>query len=113
VAQPVKSRGQRHQDRLDRHAPGRPVGRDLCGVLQRRYRIVVGGPGALRAEQGAGLGGVPAQSGKAILATDFFTVTLLNGATVYVLAIIGHASRRVRILGVPPRQRWWPRWPGT
>jgi putative transposase len=37
---------------------------------------------------------------KALLATDFFTVTLLNGATVYVLAIIEHASQRVRILGV-------------
>jgi putative transposase len=37
---------------------------------------------------------------KAILATDFFTVTLLNGAAVYVLAIIEHASQRVRILGV-------------
>ncbi len=45
---------------------------------------------------------------KAILATDFFTVTLLNGATVYVLAIIEHASQRVRILGVTahPDNRW-------
>lgn len=45
---------------------------------------------------------------KAILGTDFFTVTLLNGATVYVLAIIEHASQRVRILGVTahPDNRW-------
>jgi hypothetical protein len=37
---------------------------------------------------------------KAILATDFFTVTLLDSSSVYVLAIIEHASQRVRILGV-------------
>jgi hypothetical protein len=36
--------------------------------------------GPLHAEQvGADLGCVPAQSAEAILATDFFTVTLLNG----------------------------------
>ena len=45
---------------------------------------------------------------KAILATDFFAVTLLNGATVYALDIIEHASQRVRILGVTahPDNRW-------
>jgi hypothetical protein len=36
----------------------------------------------------------------AILACDFFTVTTLNGATLYVFAVIEHASRRIRILGV-------------
>ena len=45
---------------------------------------------------------------KAILATDFFTVTLLDSSSVYVLAIIEHASHRVRILGVTahPDNRW-------
>ena len=36
----------------------------------------------------------------AILATDFFTVDLLDGTTAYVLAVIEHATRRIRILGV-------------
>ena len=43
---------------------------------------------------------------EAILACDFFTADLLDGTQAYVLAVIEHASRRVRILGVtlhPPR----------
>ena len=35
-----------------------------------------------------------------ILACDFFTVNLLNGTQAYVLAVIEHATRRVRVLGV-------------
>jgi hypothetical protein len=38
---------------------------------------------------------------RAILAADFFTVSLLDGTTVYVLAVIEHATRRIRILGSP------------
>jgi putative transposase len=34
-----------------------------------------------------------------ILALDFFTADLLNGAKVHVLAVIEHGTRRVRILG--------------
>jgi putative transposase len=43
-----------------------------------------------------------------ILALDFFTVGLLNGAKVYVLAVIEHATRRIRILGATehPAQSW-------
>ena len=43
-----------------------------------------------------------------ILALDFFTVDLLNGAKVYVLAVIEHGSRRVRVLGATehPVQVW-------
>jgi putative transposase len=37
---------------------------------------------------------------EAILACDFFTVGLLDGTQAYVLAIIEHATRRIRILGV-------------
>src|SRR5664280_3740437 len=37
---------------------------------------------------------------EAILATDFFTVDPLDGTSAYVLAVIEHASRRIRILGV-------------
>src|SRR5207245_1889532 len=37
---------------------------------------------------------------EAILACDFFTAELLDGTQAYVLAVIEHASRRIRILGV-------------
>ncbi|MGH3373341.1 MAG: hypothetical protein ACRDP6_01240 [Actinoallomurus sp.] len=36
---------------------------------------------------------------EAIIATDFFTIDLLNGAQVYCLAVIEHATRRIHILG--------------
>ena len=35
----------------------------------------------------------------AMLALDFFTAGLLNGTKVYVLTVIEHGSRRVRVLG--------------
>jgi putative transposase len=43
-----------------------------------------------------------------ILALDFFTADLLNGAKIYVLAAIEHGSRRVRVLGATghPVQAW-------
>jgi transposase len=43
-----------------------------------------------------------------ILALDFFTADLLNGTTVYVLAVIEHGTRRIRILGATqhPVQSW-------
>jgi putative transposase len=37
---------------------------------------------------------------EAILACDFFTAALLIGTQAYVLAVIEHATRRIRILGV-------------
>ena len=45
---------------------------------------------------------------KGILALDFFTADLLNGAKVYVLAVIEHGTRRVRVLGATehPVQSW-------
>jgi putative transposase len=39
---------------------------------------------------------------EAILACDFFTADLLDGTQAYVLTVIEHASRRIRILGVTP-----------
>ena len=43
-----------------------------------------------------------------ILALDFFTAHLLNGTKVYVLAVIEHGTRRIRILGATghPVQSW-------
>src|SRR5208282_126719 len=45
---------------------------------------------------------------EAILACDFFTVDLLDGTQAYVLAVIEHATRRVRILGATlhPTGEW-------
>ena len=44
----------------------------------------------------------------AILASDFFTADLLDGTQAYVLAVIEHASRRIRVLGVTqhPTGEW-------
>ncbi len=43
-----------------------------------------------------------------ILALDFFTANLLNGSKVYVLAVIEHGTRRIRVLGATehPVQAW-------
>jgi putative transposase len=45
---------------------------------------------------------------EAILACDFFTVDLLDGTQANVLAVIEHATRRIRILGVTlhPTGQW-------
>ncbi len=45
---------------------------------------------------------------EAILACDFFTAELLDGTQAYVLAVIEHASRRIRILGATlhPTREW-------
>ena len=45
---------------------------------------------------------------EAILACDFFTVDLLDGTQAYVLAVIDHATRRIRILGLTlhPTGEW-------
>ena len=39
---------------------------------------------------------------EAILACDFFIVDLLDGTQAYVLTVIEHATRRIRIIGVTP-----------
>jgi hypothetical protein len=45
---------------------------------------------------------------EAILACDFFTADLLDGTRAHVLAVIEHATRRIRILGVTlhPTGEW-------
>jgi len=44
----------------------------------------------------------------AILAADFFETVTLTGARLYVLAVIEHATRRVRVLGATghPSPAW-------
>jgi hypothetical protein len=69
--------------------------------------------------KGAGINPAPRRDGpgwaefvrsqaQGILALDFFTADLLNGTKVYVLAVIEHGSRRVRVLGATehPVQSW-------
>ena len=45
---------------------------------------------------------------EAILACDFFTADLLDGTQAYVLAVIEHATRRIRVLGMTlhPTGEW-------
>ena len=61
----------------------------------------------------AGIGPAPRRTGpswsqflrsqaEVILACDFFTADLLDGSQAYVLAVIEHATRRIRILGITP-----------
>jgi putative transposase len=46
------------------------------------------------------VGAVLRGQAQAILATDFLTVDLLDGTSAYVLAVIEHATRQIRILAV-------------
>ncbi|MGW2426852.1 integrase core domain-containing protein, partial [Streptomyces sp. NPDC001709] len=45
---------------------------------------------------------------EALLACDFFETVMLSGARMYVFAVIGHATRRIRILGATahPTASW-------
>ena len=50
----------------------------------------------------------PRSQAGVILACDFFTADLLDGTPAYVLAMIEHATRRIRVLGVTlhPTGEW-------
>ena len=54
------------------------------------------------------LAGFLRSQAQGILALDFFTADLLGGTKVYVLAVIEHGTRRIRILGATehPVQSW-------
>jgi putative transposase len=45
---------------------------------------------------------------EAIIASDFFTVDLLDGTKAYVMAVIEHATRRIHVLGATyhPTNEW-------
>ena len=51
---------------------------------------------------------IPALPGRGDPGTAFFTADLLDGTQAYVLAVIDHAPRRIRILGltVHPTREW-------
>jgi hypothetical protein len=76
-------------------------------------------PRSGRSSREAGISAAPRRDGpgwaeflrpqaQGILALDFFTTDLLNGTKVYVLAVIDHATRRIRVLGATehPVQSW-------
>jgi hypothetical protein len=52
--------------------------------------------------------GLPPLPGHALLAADFIETVTLTGARMYILAVIEHASRRIRVLGVTahPTAAW-------
>ena len=95
--------------RLARENPGwgyRRIHGELAGL-----GVKVGASTAWEILKKAGIDPAPRRTGptwpqflrsqaEAILACDFFTAGLLDGTLVYVLAVIEHASRRIRILGV-------------
>jgi len=58
--------------------------------------------------EGPGWAGFLRSQAQGILALDFFTADLLNGTKVYVLAVIEHGTRRIRVLGATehPVQAW-------
>jgi transposase len=58
--------------------------------------------------EGPGWAGFPRSQAQGILALDFFTADLLNGTKVYVLAVIEHGTRPIRVLGATghPVQGW-------
>jgi putative transposase len=81
--------------------------------------VKIAAPTAWEILKNAGIDPAPRRSGpawspflrsqaEAILACDFFTADLVNGAQAYVLAVIEHATRRIRILGVTlhPSGEW-------
>jgi putative transposase len=92
----------------------------------RRIHRELAGPGLTMAPsavwqilKSAGTGPAPRRDGpgwpeflrsqaQGILALDFFIADLLNGAKVHVLAVTGHGTRRVRVLGATghPVQSW-------
>ena len=118
--------------------PGRPpVRRDIRSVVLRLAReneswgyrrihgemaglgITVAPSAVWRILKDAGISPAPRRDGpgwaeflrsqaQAILAPGFFTAGLLNGTKVYVLAVIEHGTRRIRVLGVTqsPVQSW-------
>ena len=83
---PRRTARARHQDRR-LHRVGDPAaGRDRPGARAHLHH----------------LGQLPPLPGRRLLACDFFETVTLGGARLYVLAVIEHASRRIRILGTTP-----------
>jgi putative transposase len=103
--------------RLARENPGwgyRRIHGELAGL-----GVKVAAPTVREILKNAGIDPAPRRTGparaqflrsraEAILACDFFTADLLDGTRAHVLAVVEHATRRVRILGVTlhPAGEW-------
>src|SRR5450755_2443338 len=103
--------------RLGRENPGWGY-RRICGELAG-LGVNVAAPTGWEILKANGIGPAPRQTGpawsqflrsqaEAILACDFFTAGLPDGTQARVLAVIEHATRRIRILGVTlhPTAEW-------
>ena len=102
----------------EHQVPGPPAGAGEPWLGYRRIHGELAGLGVQAAAstvwqilKNAGIHPAPRRSGlawaqflrsqaEAILACDFFTADLLDGTQAYVLAVVEHATRRLRILGV-------------
>jgi putative transposase len=131
----IVRRAGRHGPGAARPAARRPAatsGRWSCGWRVRipngvpqdprrtsRRRSAGGGGGGVEILKSAGIDPAPRRSGlawsqflrcraEAILACDFFTADLPGGTQAHVLAVVEHATRRIRILGVTrhPTGEW-------
>jgi transposase InsO family protein len=116
----------RHRDRRQRRARQSRLARENESWGYRRIHGELAGLGIIVAPstvwqilKDAGIDPAPRRDGpgwaeflrsqsQGILALDFFTADLLNGTKVYVLAVIEHGNRRVRVLGATehPVQSW-------
>src|SRR5271166_17393 len=114
-------RGKTGQPPAEHQGPGPPAGPREPGWGYRRIHGELAGlgvrvPASTVREilKKAGIDPAPRRTGptwslflrsqaEAILACDFFTADLLDGTQAYVLAVIEHASRRIRVLGVTLR----------
>src|SRR5450755_1433031 len=103
--------------RLGRENPGWGY-RRICGELAG-LGVNVAAPTGWEILKANGIGPAPRQTGpawsqflrsqaEAMLACDFFTAGLPGGTQACVLAVIGHAARRIRVLGVTlyPTGEW-------
>src|SRR5215472_8452134 len=124
---PVQARQNRATgDPPERQGPGPPAGPGEPRMGLRRIHGELAGLGVRVAAstaweilKGAGIDPAPQRTGptwpqflrsqaEAILACDFFTADLLDGTHAHVLAVIEHATRRIRILEVTlhPTSEW-------
>jgi putative transposase len=89
---------------LQRRQPRRPklmAGLGVTVAASTVWEILkTSGIGPARRRTGPAWSQFLRSQAEAILACDFFTLDLLGGSQAYVLAVIEHAARRVRILGV-------------
>ena len=92
-----------------RRIPGELAGLGIAVAPSTVWRILKdAGISPAPRRDGPGWAEFPRSQAQAMLALDFFTADLLNGTKAYVLAVIEHGTRRVRILGATghPVQSW-------